>query len=668
MWDIVAGARGNFTEYSWQAEPNYRGTFGIISTCFLTLAICTFKIVVLNIQGVCPEDDLPWSAWWRKGTTNSMRHRLVHILGGHQITRQIGWLLIGLFAPELIAFAAFRQYWDVRSLQSFMEHVYLQTSRRQSWWTASRGQSRASSADIEQDISDKPVWTTAHSWYAVMGGYSYNLQEGGKVYLPDDHGRQQLILRDEALRLVAEHEPTIIPNLSVTSILDKSSSTAFVKIITLFQALWFSLQCILRMCQGLSLSLLELTTFAHCMVALLIGWLWLEKPMDIQQPDPLEMPKGQGPPHWLMAMLYSLSSFDGEDSDEDRFRRLSPGERLRMANAELTESRTYLDATINQDPMTFSNLDLNSARPESSSVPEARPVTGGLSRPNTSRLTPASALAHLYSSNSILSTSTAPSLSELVQACAERERRFRIRIQLAQKGWNYYILKKKSASEADGSTTGTDISRATTAEEGELDRHVKRRLKQTLSNTLVDRVTNFPRQRHDHPKGQHTFRTHLGITLTGFLYGGLHLLAWDASFTTQIEANVWRIAALSIACSGLLVPITHAEGVFMNAVRPWLMMDEDDRDAEEAEHLAEKKKRMGPRRGWRRYWWVLYKWSFLWMIEVFRVLKVAILVVVALIYIGFRVFIFAECLVNVSHLPPSAFETVNWSRYVPHIN
>lgn len=103
MWDIVAGARGNFTEYSWQAEPNYRGTFGIISTCFLTLAICTFKIVVLNIQGVCPEDDLPWSAWWRKGTTNSMRHRLVHILGGHQITRQIGWLLIGLFAPELVS-------------------------------------------------------------------------------------------------------------------------------------------------------------------------------------------------------------------------------------------------------------------------------------------------------------------------------------------------------------------------------------------------------------------------------------------------------------------------------------------------------------------------------------------------------------------------------------
>lgn len=103
MWDIVAGSEGNFTEYSWQAQPDYRGTFGIISTCFVTLALCTWKIVHLNLPGVCPEDDLPLSAWFKPGTTKSIRHRLVHILGGHQLTRQIGWLLIGLFAPELVS-------------------------------------------------------------------------------------------------------------------------------------------------------------------------------------------------------------------------------------------------------------------------------------------------------------------------------------------------------------------------------------------------------------------------------------------------------------------------------------------------------------------------------------------------------------------------------------
>ncbi|ROV92317.1 hypothetical protein VSDG_07303 [Cytospora chrysosperma] len=668
MWDIVAGAEGNFTEYSWQPQPNYRGTFGIISTCFVTLALCTWKIVHLNLPGVCPEDDLPWSAWFKKGTSKSIRHRLVHILGGHQLTRQIGWLLIGLFAPELIAFAAFRQYWDVKSLQAFMEQVYLQQNRQRSWWAAGLSRSRANSNDVELDLADKPLWTVTHSWYAVMGGYCYNLREGTKVHLPDDRGRHQLILRDEALRLVAEHEPTVIPNLSVAAILDKSGASTFVKIITLFQALWFSLQCIVRMSQGLSLSLLELTTFAHCMVALLIGWLWLEKPLDIQQPDPLEMPKSQSPPHWLMAMLYSLTSFDGEESDEDHYRRLSPEERARVEKTDINEAHTYLEATINQDPLTFSDLNLNSTWAEPPSIAEARPMTGGRSRPNTSQLTPGSAVAHLYTTPSVQSKSPAASLSDLVRASADRERRFRVRIQLAQKGWNHYVLKKKPANGDCAASANTGTDRAGDLQ-GELDRRVKRRLKQTLSNTLVDRVTNFPRRRHDHPKGQHTFRTHLGITLTGFLYGGLHLLAWDASFTTWPEAIVWRVAALSLACSGLLVPITHAEGLFMDAINPWLVMDEEDRDAEEAEHLAQKAKSLGHcQSGWRRYWWVFYKWCFLWMIEVFRVMKVAIIVVVALLYIGLRVFIFAECLVNVSHLPPSAYEVVNWSQYVPHIS
>lgn len=104
MWDLVAGASGNISTntITWEPQPQRRGTFGILTTCFVTLALCTWKIVHLNLPGVCPDADLPWSAWWKPGTTRSMRHRLVHIFGGHQLTRQIGWLLIGLFAPELV--------------------------------------------------------------------------------------------------------------------------------------------------------------------------------------------------------------------------------------------------------------------------------------------------------------------------------------------------------------------------------------------------------------------------------------------------------------------------------------------------------------------------------------------------------------------------------------
>lgn len=105
MWDLVAGAHGNTTlpDFNWEPQPAHRGSFSILATCFVTLALCTWKIVHLNLPGVCPQADLPWSAWWRLGTSRSVRHRLIHILGGHQVTRQIGWLLIGLFTPELVS-------------------------------------------------------------------------------------------------------------------------------------------------------------------------------------------------------------------------------------------------------------------------------------------------------------------------------------------------------------------------------------------------------------------------------------------------------------------------------------------------------------------------------------------------------------------------------------
>lgn len=674
MWDIVAGAEGNITSgFTWEPQPERRGTFGIISSCFVTLALCTWKIVHLNLPGMCPDEGLPWSAWFKKGTTHSMRHRLVHIFGGHQITRQIGWLLIGLFAPELIAYAAFRQYWDVKSLQVFMERVYLQPVQPRRWWPALLNNHRVPRQDVE-DSSTKAVWTMTHSWYAVMGGYSYKLREGPKVFLPDDHNRDQLILRDEALRFVAEHEPSVIPNLTVLDILDKSSSSTFVKIIALFQALWFSLQCVVRMAQGLSISLLELTTFAHCIVALIIGWLWLRKPVDISKPDPLDMPDTVSQPHWLMAILYSLTSFDHNESDEERYKKLGQAEQDAVQDAgEGPRLSTYLDATINQDPITFSDLNLHGGRPQSSAVSMGRPVTGVPSRPTT-RPTPASPQIHLSPPSQDRDESTtagAQSLSELVQAAADQERRFRMRMQLAQKGWDHYILDRHPHEEpANDAATTTGAAAAPSVAAAENRQRLQRRLKRTMRNTLVDRVTNFPRRRHDStPQEQHAFKTHLGISLTGFMYGGLHMLAWDASFTSGAEAAIWKLASISLACSGLLVPVTHAEGVIMNAVKPWLMMDEDDRDAEEAEHLAEKAAKMGRwRHGWRKYWWKFYKWCFLWMIEVIRVIKVVGVVGVGCIYLGLRFFIFVECLANLSHLPPSAYDVVRWSQYVPHIS
>lgn len=63
----------------WHPEPPGRGTFGILSSCLITMALCVWTAVHLNI----PE----------KGQTGIFTP---------QMRRKIIFLLIGLFAPELV--------------------------------------------------------------------------------------------------------------------------------------------------------------------------------------------------------------------------------------------------------------------------------------------------------------------------------------------------------------------------------------------------------------------------------------------------------------------------------------------------------------------------------------------------------------------------------------
>ncbi|OJD31299.1 major facilitator superfamily [Diplodia corticola] len=719
MLDII-GAGENVTSFSWEAQPQTRGTFGILSTCFVTLALCTWKIVHLNLPGICPDDDLAWSDWWSVDRT--VRHKLVHICGGHQLVRQIGWLVIGLFAPELIAFAAFKQYWDAKHLQKYMEENYLEQNKGPSWWPAIL-RPRASPVDAESNDEDKPVWTMTHSFYAVMGGFTYTLREGSRVYLPDDRNREQLTLRHEAIRFVAKYEPSIIPKLTVNAIRDKSKASAFVKVITLFQAIWFSLQCIVRMQQGLSISLLELTTFAHCICGLLVGAVWLQKPLGVQEPTPLEMPKSIRQQHWLMAMLYTLSSFDHRESDDDRYRKTARSHHKPIERTNVYNTDAYNND--NNDHATASQLDLSSpAAAEKSTSP--RPASSASQPPPSSsskrhsRLLPklnparaaASAILHAQKvsspPNNNHAVDTDPNTDPAATAAL---RRYTMRTRLAQKGWTHYILAPAAAN--------TDVLSDPLSRNGPA---LQRRVRRDLRDALADRVPNFPRR--SHLRRGVTLRTHLAVTLTGCAYGALHLLAWDAPFATRAEAVLWRLAALSLAASGLLVPVARVEGWMSDAVRPFLLDRDGEGDEEEARRLAElgvvgfvrsyerpHADPVAPRPGvlgvveeglaeagvgslggrsgeeekgevvghdarsvvssydgWRHFRDLVFKAGLGWAVEVLRVCRLVVLVVVGAVYIGLRVFIFVECLINVGNLPSSAYKVVQWSQYVPHIS
>jgi len=57
------------------------------------------------------------------------------------------------------------------------------------------------------------------------------------------------------------------------------------KTLVCIQAIWFCIQCIVRLSQKLTISLLELNTFAHALCTLVVFGLWWDKPLYIDQPS-----------------------------------------------------------------------------------------------------------------------------------------------------------------------------------------------------------------------------------------------------------------------------------------------------------------------------------------------------------------------------------------------
>ena len=90
---IVRGSATSEVETkTWFSAPNYRGTWDIIVSCILTLIICVWSALHLNV----PVDS----------STLTQRN-----------LRRTRWIVLGIFAPELVVSSAFAQYLTARWLR-----------------------------------------------------------------------------------------------------------------------------------------------------------------------------------------------------------------------------------------------------------------------------------------------------------------------------------------------------------------------------------------------------------------------------------------------------------------------------------------------------------------------------------------------------------------------
>lgn len=82
----------------WTPDPSGRGTFTLLTSCILTLGICVWSAMHLNIP---PQGEGPFRYWFRN----------------------IRWGLTGIFGPELVVFIAWKQYLSARAVVQKSRYV-----------------------------------------------------------------------------------------------------------------------------------------------------------------------------------------------------------------------------------------------------------------------------------------------------------------------------------------------------------------------------------------------------------------------------------------------------------------------------------------------------------------------------------------------------------------
>jgi hypothetical protein len=486
------------------------------------------------------------------------------------------------------------------------------------------------------------AWTNVHSFLTLMGGFAVDtsLLHAKQKYLPGN--RERVVLPPPVILYLAEYEPSLIPNISTADIEDKSKASSLAKAIVCVQAAWFCTQCIFRLFEGLSISLLELSTFGHSLCAMLMYVLWWNKPLDIEQPILLTSERA----HHLCATFCFHSRFDGlTDKVTLGFRkRPGDGSGLHQVSDSVcepvdTEERLYRFEEIQISDLVhvewYDISNMKAARDQSSMFQKenllALQTTLRKTREECGR------------TNSPLSTGTREraSTSEALKSIPEPPE------QCDQREWNRWYMAL--STERSGSDTPLIVFRRIF----DTDEFALREL------NVSDRMRNWPKDFDFTAIIDSTMYLPMmpsledgelallvGFFLSGAVYGGLHLLAWKAPFTSHVQQLLWRISGLAITASGFFLLSLKIFCGLISSV--W----------ENFFAVTEKR----PTRT------IGFRWRLAYFVRSSTQSIVYLLLVAGgLLYVFARVYLFVEYFIALAYLPRSVFEQPRWVGYFPHI-
>lgn len=604
---------GNVTNHTtpWVPEPNGRGTWTLLSSCVITIALCAWTALHLNV----PEHGTADRQWLRKTK----------------------WFVLGLAAPEMVVYAAWRQRQEakrlLRDVRSHLRQAAPPSRFRRvldfcfRFWkkdqqisikvtsTASSPTSMSASSQILQS-----EWTLVHAFYAVMGGFAMDSSSASEAFLPDSRSRAALTA--EGLRFLLEHEPDLLPDITKAQIQDKSKADGLKKFLICVQASWFCASCITRLANALPISLLELNAMGHAACALCIYAMWWEKPLDVDEPTLVHGYKALP----LLAYMWMGSRISAK------------GMKSHDLHGWL---RDEFDAFwMYEDPKVDDLVLANRPAPRDANG-RTLPPSAGLEKGGLDPIAFPLGFRHY-------STASAFAL------------RFRIISWLRSKEKLVSLLRVRFAAGLGVRKTAIDhvspvnITRWKLAHEAVQ----KYRLEEDVCSRHRDRSDVYDENSRVKVRignlqnliGSRAWEVWFGFAVAGVVYGGLHMLAWNAPFSSRLEQILWRVAASSVTIAPLLLS-------------PFALIFSRRRLGRADPELT--KKTQG------EVVQLNGGLALFWFRRATMVILMPVLAVGPFLWISYvlgRVYLVVECFKNVAHLPEAVFEDVSWPAYLPHIN
>lgn len=212
----------------WVDQPNTRGTIDIIWTCVVTIFLCTWTVLCLNVPA---RSDSTRTVYWRR----------------------LRWMVSAIAGPEFVLGFAAGQYENALQAVAAFKNL---------------------------DHVGQPQWTMRHAFFAEMGGFMLHPRDSTPFPVNNKH-----------LLWLISKKFMDIPRVESGDIWDKSKANTLIKSLVCAQICWLILNVLARAIQKLAVTTIELATVSIVFCTVATYFCWLHKPADVLTPIDLHIDK-----------------------------------------------------------------------------------------------------------------------------------------------------------------------------------------------------------------------------------------------------------------------------------------------------------------------------------------------------------------------------------------